>query len=176
MILTELPLPGGFLVETEKLADQRGYFARVFCVSEFRERGLDTSVEQCNLSFNDRRLTLRGMHYQAAPHAESKLVRCTRGAIFDVAVDLRRDSPTYLRWYGTELSADNAHALYLPEGMAHGFLTLEDGSEVLYQMSAPYVASAARGVRWDDPVFGIAWPAPPEIISERDLQFGDYVP
>lgn len=176
MILTELPLPGAFLVEIEKLTDGRGYFARTFSVREFAERGLNTTVDQCSLSFNAKRLTLRGMHYQAAPYGECKLVRCTRGAIFDVAVDVRPSSSAYRSWYGVELSEDSGLAVYWPEGVAHGFLTLKEASEVLYQISAPHEPSAARGVRWDDPAFSVAWPAEPRIISERDGNYPDFIP
>lgn len=176
MILTELPLPGAFLIEIDKRVDERGYFARTFSATEFAERGLETTVDQCSLSYNRDRLTLRGMHYQAPPHGESKLVRCTRGAIFDVAVDVRPASPSYLRWHGVELSADNGTGVYWPEGVAHGFLTLCDACEVMYQISARYVPEAGRGLRWDDPVLGIDWPARPRVISERDAHFPDFVP
>ena len=176
MILTELPLPGAFLVEIEKLTNERGYFARTFSVREFAERGLNTSVDKCSLSYNTERLTLRGMHYQAPPHGECKLVRCTGGAIFDAAVDLRPESPTYLGWHGVELSAESRLGVYWPEGVAHGFLTLREGSEVLYQISAPHEPTAARGVRWDDPSFSVVWPEEPRVISERDRRFPDFVP
>lgn len=176
MILTELPLPGAFLVEIDKLADERGYFARTFSASEFADRGLDGRVDQCSLSYNTERLTLRGMHYQASPHGECKLVRCTRGAIFDVAVDVRPESPRYLGWHGVELTADNGVGVFWPEGVAHGFLTLREASEVLYQISAPHAPDAARGVRWDDPVFAVEWPDRPRVMSERDRRFPDFVP
>jgi dTDP-4-dehydrorhamnose 3,5-epimerase len=148
-------------------------------VEEFASRGLDTRVDQCSTSFNAREGTLRGMHYQVAPHGESKLVRCTRGAIYDVAVDLRPDSSTYLGWFGLELSADNGCALFVPEGCAHGFQTLADTSEVLYQISTPFVPDAARGVRWDDPAFGIEWPAAPpggRTMASRDAGYPDFAP
>ncbi len=169
----ETPLPGVWLIEPERIGDERGWFARTFDAEEFRARGMNPEVVQCNASFNARRDTLRGMHYQAAPHAESKLVRCVRGAIFDVAVDLRPGSETHCQWHGVELTAENGHSLYIPAGLAHGFQTLTDGCEVLYQMGHHYVPDAARGVRCDDPAFGIRWPVPPgeRIVSERDRSF-----
>jgi dTDP-4-dehydrorhamnose 3,5-epimerase len=171
-------LPGVWVIELDRLDDERGWFARTFDEEEFRSRRLNPSVVQCNTSYNVRRGTLRGMHYQAAPDGESKLVRCVRGAIFDVAVDLRADSATYCAWDGVELSAENGLALYIPEGLAHGFLTLTDDCEVLYQMGHRYVPGAARGVRWDDPAFGIKWPPAQgsRIISERDASYPDFQP
>jgi dTDP-4-dehydrorhamnose 3,5-epimerase len=175
MRFSETPLPGAWLIEPEPLGDERGWFARTFDAQEFRERGLEPAVAQCNASFNRRRDTLRGLHYQAQPHGESKLVRCVRGAIFDVAVDLRRDSRSYLRWHALELSADNRLAFYIPAGMAHGFQTLTDDCEVHYQMGHRYVAEAARGVRWDDPALAIRWPAVQgeRVISRRDRSYPD---
>ncbi|MGA2320201.1 MAG: dTDP-4-dehydrorhamnose 3,5-epimerase [Solirubrobacteraceae bacterium] len=178
MRFTQTPLPGVWVIELELLGDERGWFARTFDAEEFRSRGLDDRVVQCSASFNARRGTLRGMHYQAEPHGESKLVRCVRGAIFDVAVDLRAESPTYARWHGLKLGSGNRLALYIPAGMAHGFQTLSDDCEVLYQMGHQYVPEAARGVRWDDPAFAIEWP-PVEgtrVISERDLAYPDFEP
>jgi dTDP-4-dehydrorhamnose 3,5-epimerase len=173
----ETPLPDVWLIEPQLLGDERGWFARTFDRDEFRARGLNPEVVQCNVSHNDKRHTLRGMHFQAEPHGESKLVRCMRGAIFDVALDLRHDSPTYLSWYGVELSAENGHALYIPAGLAHGFQTLCDNSDVLYQMGQPYVPEAARGVRFDDPAFAIEWPEPRDlIVSERDAGYADFTP
>jgi dTDP-4-dehydrorhamnose 3,5-epimerase len=169
-------LPGVYLIDIEPIADERGFFARSWCREEFAVHGLDPQLEQCNISFNRRKGTLRGMHYQAAPYGEAKLVRCTRGAIYDVAVDLRPDSPTYLRHYGVELSGKNRRALFIPEGIAHGFQTLTVDSEVFYQMSRAYVPGAGRGVRWDDPAFAIAWPDDERIISERDQIWPDYTP
>jgi dTDP-4-dehydrorhamnose 3,5-epimerase len=173
---TPTTLPGVYLIDIEPIADERGFFARSWCREEFAALGLDSNLEQCNISFNQRKGTLRGMHFQAAPHGEAKLVRCTRGAIFDVAIDLRPDSPTYLRHYGAELSGENRRALFIPEGIAHGFQTLTDDSEVFYQMSRAYVPGAGRGVRWDDPAFAIAWPDDERIISERDQIWPDYTP
>jgi dTDP-4-dehydrorhamnose 3,5-epimerase len=169
----ETPLPGAWVIELERIADERGWFARTFDAEEFRARGLNADVVQCNASFNARRDTLRGMHYQAQPHGESKLVRCVRGAVFDVAVDLRPDSPTYRDWHGVELGAENGLAFYIPAGLAHGFQTLTEDSEVLYQMGHHYVPEVALGVRWDDPAFGIEWPEPDgeRIISEGDRAY-----
>jgi dTDP-4-dehydrorhamnose 3,5-epimerase len=175
----ETPVAGSYAVEPERMEDARGFFARTFSADEFAAHGLDDRVDQCSTSFNAKRGTLRGLHYQAAPHGESKLVRCTRGAIYDVAVDLRPNSPSYLRWAAVELTAENGRALYVPEGCAHGFQTLADASEILYQISAAYVPEAARGVRWDDPVFSIEWPpAPPggRTIAERDSRYPDFAP
>lgn len=162
------------VVEPERLADERGFFARTFCAREFAAHGLDSRLVQCSLSFNPRRGTLRGMHYQEGPHGEGKLVRCTRGRIHDVALDLRRDSATFRHHVAVELSAENRLALYLPPGVAHGFLTLEDDCEVAYQMSEFFDPAAGRGVRFDDPAFGIAWPAPVELVSARDRSYPDF--
>jgi dTDP-4-dehydrorhamnose 3,5-epimerase len=176
MRFTETKVAGAYLVEPEPIADERGFFARTWCREEFAANGLNPDLAQANLSFNARRGTLRGMHYQAAPHEEAKLVRCTRGAIFDVALDLRPGSSSYLAWFGTELTDANRHMLYVPEGCAHGFLTLEDATEVAYQMSTPYAPAAARGVRWDDPAFGIEWPGEVLVINERDRSYPDLDP
>lgn len=167
MTIEPTPLGGLFVIEQDRVADERGYFARTFDSAEL------FAVTQMSASYNERAATLRGLHYQADPHGESKLVRCTRGAIFDVAVDLRAGSPTRHAWYGTELTADNGRGLLIPAGFAHGFLTLEGASEVLYAMDVAHVPDAARGVRWDDPAFDIAWPARPEVISERDASYPD---
>jgi dTDP-4-dehydrorhamnose 3,5-epimerase len=179
VIFSATPIPGVVLIEPERLVDARGSFARTYDADEFRSYGLNPAIAQCSASRNTRAGTLRGMHYQEPPHAEAKLVRCTRGAIFDVALDLRRDSPSYLRWYGVELSEETGVALFVPVGCAHGFQTLRPDSEVLYQISVPYQASAARGVRWDDPAFSIAWPeAPPggRTLSDRDGSYPDFSP
>jgi dTDP-4-dehydrorhamnose 3,5-epimerase len=172
----ETPLPGVWLIEPERLGDERGWFARTFDREQFRARGMSPEVVQCNASYNSTRDTLRGMHYQAAPHGEPKLVRCVRGSIFDVAVDLRPHTPSFCRWHGVELSAENGHALYIPAGLAHGFQTLTDGCEVLYQMGTPHHPDAARGVRFDDPAFGIDWPTPrgQRVVSERDASYPDF--
>ncbi len=166
-------LEGVVVVTPEARQDDRGWFARTFCYSEFLERGLNPVIEQCSVSFNLHARTLRGMHYQASPHEECKLVRCPRGAIYDVVVDLRSKSPTYLEWFGVELTEANALALYIPEGVAHGFLTVVDNTEVLYQMSTSYVPSAAKGVRWDDPAFAVVWPEQPQHLSDRDRLYPD---
>ncbi len=168
MIFSPTPLAGACVVELEPVADDRGFFARAFCREEFEAHGLNPQLAQSNISFNRRRGTLRGLHYQAAPYAEAKLVRCTQGAIWDVIVDLRADSPSYKRWHAVELSAGNRRALYVPEGFAQGFQTLADDSEVLYLMSQFYRPDAARGLRWDDPALGIAWPIADPQLSDRD--------
>jgi dTDP-4-dehydrorhamnose 3,5-epimerase len=165
------PLAGAYILELERLEDARGFFARSFCQEEFRKHGLRTTIAQCNVSWNRKRGTLRGLHFQAAPHEEAKVVRCTSGAIWDVIVDLRESSATRLRWHAVELSVENRRALYVPEGCAHGFQTLADDSEVLYQMSEFYHPDLARGVRWDDPRLGIKWPLLDPILSERDRSY-----
>jgi dTDP-4-dehydrorhamnose 3,5-epimerase len=172
----QTPLAGVWVLELDRLGDERGWFARGFDAAEFAARGMNPAVVQCNTSFNARRGTLRGMHYQAVPHGESKLVRCVRGAIFDVALDLREGSPTRLRWHGVELNEENRLALYIPAGLAHGFQSLSENTELLYLMGNPFVAEAARGVRWDDPAFAIEWPAldVERTISERDATYPDY--
>lgn len=164
-------LAGAFVVEMQAVEDERGGFARSFCVREFEAQGLNPVVAQCNVSWNRRRGTLRGLHWQAAPQAEAKLVRCTRGAIWDVIVDVREGSPTHHRWHAVELSAANRRALYVPEGFAHGFQTLADDSEVFYQMSTFHAPECARGLRWDDPALAIAWPLAEPIVSARDRAF-----
>lgn len=176
MKFTAAGLAGAFILDIERLADERGFFARTFCRDEFAAHGLRTEFVQCNTSFNLRRGTLRGMHFQRAPYAEAKIVRCTRGAIHDVIVDLRPDSLSYCRWIAVELSAENERMLYVPEGMAHGFQTLADGSEVFYQMAAMYRPDAAGGVRWNDPAFDIRWPLADPIVSARDAAYGDFAP
>lgn len=176
LIFTPTSIPGAYIVDIEPRRDDRGFFTRSWCVNEFERNGLNARLVQCNISFNQQRGTLRGMHYQAAPHPEAKLVRCTRGAIYDVVLDLRPDSPGYLKWQGVELSDTNHRALFIPDGCAHGFQSLTDNSEVLYHMSEFYHADLARGVRWNDPAFGISWPIPQPILSERDAALADYTP
>jgi dTDP-4-dehydrorhamnose 3,5-epimerase len=174
VVFEPTPLSGAFLVRLEPLHDERGFFARTWCRDEFVARGLSGDLVQSSLSYNDRRGTLRGLHYQAPPDSEAKIVRCTRGRIHDVIVDLRRNEPTFRRWWATELSADNRNMVYIPEGFAHGFLTLEDGAEIAYQMSVPYRPESARGLRYDDPAFAIDWPFAPLVIGARDLSFAPF--
>lgn len=174
MRLRETTVDGVFVVEPERVEDERGFFARTWCAGELAGAGLDPSLSQCSISFNTRRGTLRGMHFQRAPFEESKVVRCTRGRIYDVALDLRPGSPTFRASVGVELTAENRLALYVPKGCAHGFLTLEDASEVLYLISAPFTPGASAGVRWDDPAFAIEWPARPAVISTRDASYPDF--
>ncbi|HEY7214522.1 MAG TPA: dTDP-4-dehydrorhamnose 3,5-epimerase [Thermoanaerobaculia bacterium] len=168
MIFRETPLSGAWLLEPERSEDERGFFARTWDREEFERRGLDPTLAQCSVSFNHRRGTLRGLHFQIAPHEEIKLVRVTRGAIWDVIVDLRPDSPTFKQHYSVVLSAAKGNQLYIPKGMAHGFQTLEDATEVYYQISEPYASEFARGYRWDDPAFAIPWPKGVTVISEKD--------
>jgi dTDP-4-dehydrorhamnose 3,5-epimerase len=174
VIFTETRLAGAFTIDVERYEDERGFFARVWDGEEVARRGLDARVVQSSIAYNHAAATLRGLHYQEPPFAETKLVRCTAGAIWDVIVDLRRDSPTFLEWIAVELTAENRRTLYVPEEFAHGYQTLTDGAEVWYQMSAPYEPDAARGLRWDDPRLGIEWPpAEPRIISGRDRAWPD---
>lgn len=175
MIFTETKLPGAFVIELEPHADQRGFFARTFCRKEFEAHGINAHVEQCNISFNKRKGTLRGMHFQVAPFAEAKLVRCTWGSIYDVIIDLRPSSPTFKQYFAVELSAKNRTMLFIPEGFAHGFQTLRDDTEVFYQMAQSFSAEHARGVRWNDPAFGIEWPEDERIIIERDRNYPDFL-
>ena len=168
MKFIETNIPGALLLEPERLIDERGFFARTWCLREFAEHGLDLTFAQCSISFNAQSGTLRGLHYQVAPYEETKLVRCTRGAVYDVLLDLRPASATYTKWQAFELSCENHYQLYIPPGVAHGFMTLSDNCEVSYQISIEYHAASAHGVRWDDPAFAIAWPAKPQIISDRD--------
>ena len=174
MIFQPTGLAGAYVIAIERLSDARGFFARSFCAREFEDHGLNPSLAQCNISYNRHAGTLRGMHFQASPFEEAKLVRCTRGAIHDVIIDLRPDSPTFMQHVGVQLTPDARNMLYVPEGFAHGFLTLEDHTEVFYQMSEFYVPGAARGFRWDDPAFAIDWPAPVSVISERDAAYADF--
>jgi dTDP-4-dehydrorhamnose 3,5-epimerase len=177
MRFTDTPVGGAFLVDPQLMTDERGFFARLWCRDELAARGLAADFVQCNNSFSVHRGTLRGLHYQAAPHAEAKLVQCVKGRVWDVLVDLRPDSPTYTQWFGAELSADNRRMLYVPEGCAHGYLTLEDASEVVYPVSHRYHPDAERGVRWNDPRFGIEWPIRDALtLSPKDRQWPDYQP
>ena len=174
MIFKETELEGAYIIEIEPIGDERGFFARSFCVDEFAKNGLNINIVQCNISYNGRKGTLRGMHYQADPHAEAKVVRCTMGAIYDVIVDLRLDSPTFKQWIAVELTKENRRMFYIPKGFAHGFQTLEDNAEVFYQMSEFYHPECARGIRWDDPAFNIEWPAGERIVSSRDQSYLDF--
>jgi dTDP-4-dehydrorhamnose 3,5-epimerase len=175
MIFNETSLKGVFIIEPKRLEDQRGFFARSWCQREFEAHGLNPRIVQCNISLNTRKGTLRGMHYQVKPFEEAKLVRCTKGAIHDVIVDIRPDSPTFKKYAGFLLTADNRLALCIPEGFAHGFLTLEDNTEVFYQMSEFYAPDHARGFRWNDPAFKIQWPEKVEAMSDRDRNYPDFV-
>jgi dTDP-4-dehydrorhamnose 3,5-epimerase len=171
VIFTALPLAGAYAIEPEPATDERGFFARLWCAREFAARGLRTDFVQSSVSFNRRRGTLRGLHYQEPPHAETKLVRCIRGAAFDVIVDLRPKSPTYLQWYGCEITGENRRAIYIPEGLAHGFQTLVDDTELLYEIAPHHAPEHARGIRWNDERLQIAWPiVGPLIISQKDQQ------
>ncbi len=174
MIFLETKLKGVFEIHVEAKTDERGFFARCWCQREFESHGLNAKLVQCNVSFNARQGTLRGMHYQEEPYQEAKLVRCTNGALYDVVLDLRPYSPTFKEWIGVTLTAANRKMVYVPEGCAHGFETLEDETEVFYQMSEFFSLEAARGVRWDDPGFRIAWPRPVDVISERDRSYPDF--
>ena len=169
MIFRETTLKGAFVIEMEKFEDERGFFARAWCQREVEANGLISRVTQTNISFNKKRGTLRGMHYQVAPYEQIKLVRCTRGVIYDVIIDLRPDSPTFRKWTGVELTAENYTMLYVPENFAHGFQTLENNTEATYQVSQFYSPESERGVRYDDPVFQVEWPLPVEVISEKDI-------
>lgn len=171
MVFTETKLSGAHVIEPEKLEDERGVFARVFCQNEFKAHGLNPRLAQCSISYNRRSGTLRGMHYQAAPHEETKLVRCTAGAIYDVVVDLRPGSRTFRQWVGVELTAQDRKMLYIPAGLAHGFQTLQADTEVFYQISEFYHPECARGIRWNDPTFGIVWPLPDPFMSDRDRTY-----
>lgn len=174
MLFTELPIAGAWQLGMERLADERGHFARIWCEDELRRHGIDARIAQVNTGFSSSVGTLRGLHYQTAPHLESKLVRCLRGRVFDVLVDLRRPSPTYCRWFGMELSAELGEMLYVPPGCAHGYLTLEPNCELMYFASAPYARESARGVRYDDPGFSITWPRSVEVISSADRCWPDF--
>jgi dTDP-4-dehydrorhamnose 3,5-epimerase len=175
MIFQSTKIPGVFLIEPERLSDERGFFARTWCREAFLAHGLNSELAQCSVSFNTRCGTLRGMHYQKPPYAEDKLVRCTRGAIYDVALDLREDSPAYKEWVAVELTADNLSMIYIPKGCAHGFQTLEDQTEVSYAISESYHPEASRGYRYNDPSFQIVWPLfELRIVSDKDLNYQDF--
>jgi dTDP-4-dehydrorhamnose 3,5-epimerase len=174
MIFTKTPLKDAYIIDIEKKEDERGFFARGFCQKEFEEHGLNPEIVQANISYNAKKATLRGLHYQVEPHHETKLMRCARGAIFDVIIDMRKDSPTYGQWFGTELSEGSYRMLFVPGNFAHGFITLEDETEVIYQVSEFYTPGSERGIRWDDPAFKIEWPITPEIISEKDKNHENY--
>jgi dTDP-4-dehydrorhamnose 3,5-epimerase len=175
MIFTETPLNGAYVIDLEPKPDNRGFFARAWCQNEVEAQGLLARIVQCNLSFNEKAGTLRGMHYQLPPYQEVKVVRCTRGAIWDVIVDVRKESPTYKKWFGVELTADNRRALYVPEGFAHGYVTLVPQTETFYQVSEFYAPGYEAGIRWDDPAIGIEWPDPPmQVISEKDAAYPDF--
>lgn len=176
MIFVETKLKDAHIIEIEKLEDTRGFFARSWCRNEFDEHGLVSTVVQANISWNKKRGTLRGMHYQVPPYEEVKLVRCSRGSIYDVIIDLRKGSPTYKQWLGVELTADDYKLLYVPGGFAHGFQTLEDDTETVYQVSQFYTPGAEAGLRWDDPTFNINWPLEVQVISEKDRNWPDYQP
>jgi dTDP-4-dehydrorhamnose 3,5-epimerase len=175
MIFTETKLKGAYLIDLDKHEDERGFFARAWCIDEFGKHGLSQRIVQCNISFNKKRGTLRGMHFQDAPYEETKLVHCTRGALYDVIIDLRSDSPTFKEWFSVELTAQNYRALYVPKGIAHGFQTLVNNTEVFYQMGEFFHPESARGIRWDDPAFGIKWPLTDSlIISEKDRTYDNW--
>jgi dTDP-4-dehydrorhamnose 3,5-epimerase len=171
MRFIEAPLPGAMIIELEPYVDQRGFFSRSWCRNEFEAHRLNPQVVQCNIAFSRKRGTLRGMHYQIAPHGECKLVRCTAGGVYDMILDIRASSPTCYKWFGLELTAENRRMIYVPEGFAHGYQALVDNSEVFYQMSQFYNKEASRGVRWNDPAFGIKWPIEDPILSEQDRTF-----
>ncbi len=176
MLFSEVKLPDVFEIQVEPRVDDRGFFARLWCQKEFEAKGLNAKLVQCSISVNTSKGTLRGMHFQAHPHEETKLVRCSKGAIYDVVLDLRPSSPRFRDWFAVVLTADNRKAVYIPEGCAHGFMTLEDDTEVLYQITEFYHAESARGVRWNDPAFEITWPGAVEVISERDRTYPDFTP
>src|SRR5215212_10255934 len=175
MKFIETKLAGAFLIEPQLFEDERGFFTRTFSQREFLQHGCNPELLECNVSFNKRAGTLRGMHFQMTPYAQAKLVRCTAGAIWDAIIDLRPSSPTLRQWVGVELTARNHRGLYIPEGFAHGFITLADETEVFYQMGGVYNAGASRGVRWNDPAFGIEWPRPISVINDRDANYLNFV-
>jgi dTDP-4-dehydrorhamnose 3,5-epimerase len=174
VIFTETELKGAYIIEIEELKDHRGFFARSWCQNEFKDHGLTTRIAQANVSYNKKMGTLRGMHYQLSPYEETKLVRCTRGGIYDVIIDLRPASPTYTQWVGVKLTAESYKMFYVPENFAHGFITLEDDTEVTYQVSQFYTPGSERGMRWDDPALSIDWPIDVQVISDKDKSWPDY--
>jgi dTDP-4-dehydrorhamnose 3,5-epimerase len=174
MIFTETSLPGAYIIEIKKIGDERGFFGRSWCKHEMEEHGLNGNLAQINTSLSIQKGTLRGLHYQVAPYAEAKMIRCTRGSVFDVIVDIRPDSPTYLKWFSDILTEDNHKALYSPEGFAQGFITLEDNTEITYFTTQFYAPGCDWGVRYNDPQVGIQWPLKPEVISEKDLNWPDF--
>lgn len=176
MIFTELELAGAFVVDIEKRQDDRGFFGRAWCAEEFEAHGLESAIRQINTSFSARQGTMRGLHYQVDPYQETKFIRCTQGRIFDVIVDLRPESPTFKQWVGTELSAENYRMVYVPENFAHGFLTLEDNSEVYYPTTEFYTPNAERGLRFNDPTFAIDWPIEVSVFSDKDISHDDFDP
>jgi dTDP-4-dehydrorhamnose 3,5-epimerase len=177
MLFTELPLSGAYAIDLQRLEDERGFFARAWCQKEFAAHGLNATIVQCNMSFNPKKGTLRGMHYQVPPYEETKLIRCITGAIYDVIIDLRPHSATYMQWFGLDLTADNRRLLFVPEGFAHGYQSLSDTSEVFYQVSQFYQPGAEQGIRWNDPAFGITWPeVNHRILSVKDQSWPDFTP
>ncbi|GAA5520545.1 dTDP-4-dehydrorhamnose 3,5-epimerase [Aliifodinibius salicampi] len=174
MIFHKTNLKDAYIIELNKLKDERGFFARQYCQNEFRDHGIQISIVQANVSYNKLKGTLRGMHYQTEPHGEAKLVRCTKGGIYDAIIDVRSGSPTFKKWIGVELTEHNHKMLYVPEGFAHGFITLQDDTEVTYQVSEFYTPGAEEGIRWNDPTFNIDWPAEVNVISEKDLNWPDF--
>ena len=175
MVITETKLKGAFVIELDQFKDARGFFARAWSDHEFVAAGLTATYVESNLAFNEKKITLRGMHYQLPPYAQVKLVRCTRGRIYDVIIDLRRGSPTFKQWFAVDMSADNYRMLYVPEDFAHGYLTLEDKTEVFYQTSSYYAPDHGRGVRWNDPTFNISWPVDPLVMIDRDSEYEDFL-
>lgn len=176
LLLAPITVAEAFLITIDPIPDNRGFFARTYCKQELSDSGIDMDIVQCNISYNKTKGTVRGMHYQECPHEEQKIVSCIQGSIYDVVVDLRKESPTYLKWHAEMLSAESMNALYIPKGCAHGFQTLTDHSMVYYQMGSYYYPQSARGVRWNDPVFKISWPAPAETISDKDKTYLDFSP
>lgn len=174
MKFTETKLAGAYIIDLNKIEDDRGFFARTFCTQELEDHNLISDVKQANMSWNEKSGTMRGMHYQVDPYQETKLVRCVRGALYDVIIDLRADSPTYGEWVGVELTADNHRALFVPRDFAHGFVTLEDNTDAFYMVSQSYVPNAESGIRWNDPKFAIDWPIQPTLVSEKDANWEDY--